>query len=108
MPKRNRKEVSFTVTKAERAKIVKIARRAVALAEEHGLAYDQQWAEMDITACHANGMRLDLDKLLKADDFNLAHDVFGIRRHLDKQTGQIQNCFVPRCHSQRIVDRLGA
>jgi hypothetical protein len=51
---------------------------------------------MDITACHLNGCKLDLAKLLAADDFNFAHDVLGIRRHIDRETGQLMNCFRPR------------
>lgn len=52
--------------------------------------------EMDIVACHTNGNPLKLRKLLTADDFNFAHDVLGIRRHLDRKTGKLLHCFVPR------------
>ncbi len=52
---------------------------------------------MDITATHANGCPLDLDKLLAAPDFDFAHDVFGIRRHLDRTTGELRDFFLPRC-----------
>lgn len=52
--------------------------------------------EMDITAVHCNCMKLDLDRLVKADDFNLAHDVGGIATHLDRENIKLINCFVPR------------
>jgi hypothetical protein len=42
-------------------------------------------------------MPLDLDKLLTADDFNFSHDVFGIARHINRRTGEIEDFFVPRC-----------
>lgn len=51
---------------------------------------------MDICACHLNGCPLDLEKLLKADDFNFAHDIVGIFKHMDRKTGQLKDCFLPR------------
>lgn len=51
---------------------------------------------MDITAVHANGNQLDLTALLAADDSNFAHDVFGIRRHLNRDTGELEDFFTPR------------
>jgi len=39
---------------------------------------------------------LDLDKLLAFDDFNFAHDIIEIQRHIDRTTKQFKNCFVPR------------
>lgn len=52
---------------------------------------------MDIAAVHCNGNKLDLEKLLNADNFNFNHDVFGIMRHIDRTTGKLQDCFLPRC-----------
>lgn len=40
---------------------------------------------------------LDLDKFLSFDDGNFGHDMFGIRRHLNRETKQLENSFVPRC-----------
>jgi hypothetical protein len=73
-----------------------IAERAVALSAKHGLG---KWkvsdAVMDITCAHEDcGLRLD--DLLAADDFNFAHDVFGINRHLDHSTLKLTDCFRPR------------
>lgn len=51
---------------------------------------------MDITAVHANGNPLKLAELLATDDFNFTHDVFGITRHIDRETGKLGGCFVPR------------
>lgn len=51
---------------------------------------------MDITATHANGCPLKLAELLAADDFNFSHDVAGIYRHLDRTTGKLLDCFLPR------------
>lgn len=54
-----------------------------------------QWL-MDFTACHLNGMPLQLDALLQARPEDFAHDAFGIARHLDRKTGKLGGCFVPR------------
>jgi hypothetical protein len=95
-------KVSFKVTKADAALILIAAQRAHQLTKHHhAVDYPVLDAEMDITACHANGCKLDLAKLLGADDGNFGHDVFGIRRHLDRAdgsptAGQLLDCFVPR------------
>lgn len=73
-----------------------IANRAVTLAAKAGVAYKKSTALMDIIACHANGNPLRLDALLKADDGQFGHDVFGIRRHINRETGKLGDCFVPR------------
>lgn len=52
-------------------------------------------AQMDITLAHSV-CPLKLDELLAADDFNFIHDVAGIMRHIDRETGQLKNCFYPR------------
>lgn len=76
--------------------IVSIAKRAVLLAQENGIDYPQQMAVMDLNAVHCNACPLRLQELLAADNGNFIHDVFGIRRHLDRTTGQLRDCFVPR------------
>ena len=73
-----------------------IARRAVKMAGDNGMIYDQMTAVMDIDACHSNVCPLNLQDLLDADDFNFAHDIIGIMQNIDRTTGQLQNCFVPR------------
>ena len=62
---------------------------------------------MDIAACHSHGNPLRLEDLAQADDFNLAHDVFGITRYLDRDTGKLTDCFRPRFsqQAQRSGDR---
>lgn len=94
--------ISFTVTKAETLTIAKIVDRAEAVFRRNHRQLDRMSTMMDITACHANGCPLDLDRLLEeADDFNLIHDVAGIARHLDRDdasptAGQLLDCFLPR------------
>jgi hypothetical protein len=50
---------------------------------------------MDIYAvCSHTPLRLH--ELATADDFDFVHDVGGIRQHLNRQTGELRNHFVPR------------
>jgi hypothetical protein len=51
---------------------------------------------MDLTATHANGCPMDFNKLLTAPDFDFVHDITGIQRHIDRETGKLGNCFLPR------------
>lgn len=51
---------------------------------------------MDITATHCNGCRLDLGRLLAAEDFDFFHDVGMIRRNLNRSTGKLENHCLPR------------
>lgn len=88
--------INFSVLKEDAQIIGRISKRAFALAKEHGFRYSGLDANMDVTACHANGCPLRLGALLQADNFNFAHDVFGIRQHLNRTTGQIEDCFLPR------------
>ena len=75
------------------------------MAKRNGVRYEAMTANMDITACHANGNPLGLQRLLLADDFTFAHDVFGIRGHINRETGQLEDCFVPRLtrHMPRVT-----
>ena len=88
--------ISFKTTATEQEMISSIAERAIRAARKVSIEYPFVDAMMDITAVHANGMPLRLAELLEADDFDFNHDIFGIRRHLDRQTGTLRDCFVPR------------
>lgn len=52
---------------------------------------------MDLSAAKADDSKLDLDRLLSSDDCDFAHDVGGIMRHMDRGTGTLTGCFLPRC-----------
>jgi hypothetical protein len=72
-----------------------IAVRAAELAEEAGVSYTLQTAAMDLEVVHAReGLRLR--ELLAADRYEFGHDVFGIRRNLDRDTGELRDFFSPR------------
>ena len=73
-----------------------IARRAKKMADTMGTRYTFLDIVMDLDACHSNGCPLRLADLLAADDANFAHDIFGIRAYMNRQTGKLENCFLPR------------
>lgn len=58
---------------------------------------DKVSLSMDITATHISGTPLDLDKLHGFDKFNLAHDVYGIMGHINRENGKMMRGFLPRC-----------
>jgi hypothetical protein len=87
---------SFDISREEHEIIQKIVDRAIGAAREAGIRVDRMTMLMDLTATHANGMPLRLVSLLEAESFDFNHDVFGISRHINRQTGQLEDCFVPR------------
>ncbi len=84
--------ITFNATRAEVDKIGLIADRADSL----GIGYARMDMLMDIEAAHGS-CPLDLEKLLTAPDFDFAHDVVGIRAHINRQDGTLGDCFLPRC-----------
>lgn len=90
--------ISFDVSCSDAGIIKAISERAVEVAFKYrpDSEFDFMSCQMDITATHANGNPLRLLDLLEADDFNFGHDVFGIERHLDRNTGKLMHGFSPR------------
>lgn len=89
----------FTRDPRKRAQIKRIVRRWMALLKankvtNHRTAQDY---EMDLAAVVGRGYTFDLDTLERFDDFNLAHDMWGIERHLNRETGTLDMAlFLPR------------
>lgn len=93
--------ISFKVTQDDADLINKIVDRLLTMKHpDNGRRFFSQALRMDLvmdfTATHANGCALRLSELLAADEFNFAHDALGIRRHLNRKTGKLENCFLPR------------
>jgi len=89
--------VSFTVPSPDFATIGKVVDRYERLAASLGhTPQDRMSTVMDLCACHANGNPIRWADLLAADDSNFAHDVFGIIRHVDRDTGVLGDFFSPR------------
>lgn len=83
------------LTKEDLTIIRKITKRAVEIAKKQGYEINYQTMEMDISACHISNP-LKLQELLSADDGNFGHDVFGIRKYINRETGELTDCFLPR------------
>jgi len=67
------------------------------LEDEAGFIFDDRCsALMDLEACHISGTPLDWDALADGDVQDVAHDVFGIIHHIDRDTGRLGDCFSPR------------
>lgn len=86
--------VKFEVSPEDARLIRLVVARRVLMTGGHSKCLE---TEMDVTACHANGTRLDLGKLLNFPDFDFAHDMAGIHNCIDRETGKLTNCFLPRC-----------
>ena len=57
---------------------------------------DVRTFNMDLTVCHLNGNPLRLADMAEASARDVAHDVFGIRRYIDRETGKLTDFFTPR------------
>lgn len=86
-------EIEFSKNLDAAAKIADRAGSKIVKASGGRLAFI-----MDLLA--ADGVNgnppIDFERLHAADEFNFLHDVCGIARHLDRSTGKLENCFVPR------------
>jgi hypothetical protein len=83
------------IPKGEVLTIEMIIDRALSIAHEAGIR--PRRLDLFMALCFAHrAMPLDLDLLAKAPDVDLAHDVFGILRHIDPKTGNMRDYFVPR------------
>ncbi len=91
--------INWNVSKDDGGVIRKLAKRAYPRE-----ALKRQNTEMDLMACHNNGCPLDLKRMLAADDFNFWHDVNGIARHLDHDSGELTDCFLPRFSKPSAVE----
>ena len=89
--------MNMKVSNGDLKKITKVMLRAASMLNlEQTLFSSRLELSMDLTACHANGCPLDLDGLLTAEKGDFIHDVTGIVRHIDRRTGLLGNCFLPR------------
>lgn len=85
-------QISFDATAEELDLIAAIIERG----EKLGFIAPRMTTIMDLVACNANGCPMDFKAMLEADDFNLMHDLAGINGHMDRNTGKLTRCFLPR------------
>jgi hypothetical protein len=80
-------------------KMADVAARYEAICIVKGIKADDRTSTlMDLTTAEDQFL-MNWDKLLDFDEFNFCHDVFGIKRHIDRSNypGHIGGCFLPRC-----------
>lgn len=78
-------------TDEEQTAVDRIIERAMKL----DVGFERLTLRMDLAATH-NQVPLNLDAFAAGDAFNFAHDIGGIARHMDRETGKLTDCFVPR------------
>jgi len=75
--------------------INEITTRAVKAFKDIDIIRDPIDIQMDVESVHASsGLRLY--DFANADPFSFAHDIFGINRNLNRDTGKLENHFLPR------------
>ncbi len=85
----------ITPTRADRDVIRWILDRAQGKQEYWGGR--ERWSvEMDLQVAHY-ACPMDLPRLLGFKDDSFWHDIYGIGRHLNRETGELGGCFIPRC-----------
>lgn len=92
--------INWHVSNEDHDNAAKLGKLAAEQARTLGVEYEQRTAIMDITAAHANGNPLKLAEMVAAigteHETDVLHDLFGIRRHIDRSTGKLGDCFSPR------------
>ena len=86
--------INFKSTKEDATLIALIVDRVELL---HPLGDNRMKLYMDLTACHLNGTPLKLAEMIDMADADFIHDINGIVKHIDRTTGKLGDCFVPRC-----------
>lgn len=103
--KQKNKGPDMRISRANMKLIALIAKRAEGIigkdVKSAGEPYDRGSCEMDLIATHKNGCPLDLEGLLTASDHDFGHDVFGINRFLNRETGELKSAFLPRYAKRR-------
>ena len=95
--------INWDLSLEEEVLVGKIAERAIKEVRLSYPKFSKLDLIMDITATHNENGKLRLEDWLNADDSNFYHDIFGIMRHMDRETGQLKNFFEPRFTDYDIV-----
>jgi hypothetical protein len=82
--------------------MIKIIERAEPIARHAGFKLDRLTSLMDMENADKQ-YPLDLERMLAAEPFDFGHDFFGIRHHMNRRTGVLEDCFVPRFAKQEVV-----
>lgn len=86
--------INWEITHEDHDLLMRVVDRAIN--ELNGYPDEPRTLIMDLNACHANGCPLDFAGLLTAHLGDFSHDIYGVREHINRQTGKLEDCFVPR------------
>lgn len=89
--------IKFNASEADAALIALIAQRACNVRAWANRGIDKLDLELTITAVHLNDCALDLQQLLEFEQFDFTYDILGMLRHIDRETGKLNDSFLPRC-----------
>jgi hypothetical protein len=92
-----KEQISFEVSAADAIGIKQVIQKAVSL--KLIKRTERMHHEMNLCAVVAQGCPIDFARMLDNNargNFDFAHDLFGIDRHIDRSTGRLSGCFVPR------------
>jgi hypothetical protein len=92
--------VEFSMGREELELVKQIAERVeelTAAMQIEGMQYDRHELVMDLDAAYTSAGPVNLTRLLESPDADFLHDIYGIRRHIDRASGELTGCFMPRC-----------
>lgn len=93
----------YSATEEEKDIMSQIVDRVLPIAEQLGAVYYKELLIADMDLCHTNAYRIDLDRMLQGNIGDVGHDVFGINKYLDRSTGELTHCFVPRFAVEKVT-----
>jgi hypothetical protein len=86
---------NWAITSEEHDLLMQVVSRAIR--ELRDYPDEPRTLIMDLNACHSNGCPLDFAGLLKATLYEFGHDIYGIRKAIDRRTGKLtEDVFMPR------------
>lgn len=84
------------LTEEERLPFRQVLERALSLFKHISVWKEPMTLELDLLAAHAQ-VPMDFQVLAEFPDSDFNHDILGIHKHIDRETGKLRDCFVPRC-----------
>ena len=81
-----------TIGKEEWDVVCKVMDKASALFPN----YKRITMGLDLLNAH-DDVGIDFSRLLAFDNMDFIHDIMGIRNNMNRETGKLENCFLPRC-----------
>ncbi len=77
--------------------VAQIADRVERKRNQDDHEFDRMRLMIDIISAVEADPKINLKTLLSFPDGSFFHDVAGIQKHIDRETGKMTDCFVPRC-----------